>query len=146
MAIKRQGRGLSEINMGPFADIAFLLIIFFILATSLIRPMGRLVDVPASAESKEEQKAKNLTIDIREEGLLFGHDDENLDTVDVDQLRSKLMALDLPKQDPKKRMVVVNLADGVKYERFYQVIAAVSRAGGIVTLIEEEETEGGIAP
>ncbi len=142
MAIKRQTRGASEINMGPFADIAFLLIIFFILATSLIRPMGRLVSMPTAAEAKEKEKTENLTIDVRQQELLFGRDEKSLEPVDIDQLRQNLMALDLPQQPDKERMVVVNLADGVKFERFYQVIAAISRAGGVVTLIEEE---GGVA-
>jgi biopolymer transport protein ExbD len=141
MAIKRQTRGASEINMGPFADIAFLLIIFFILATSLIRPMGRLVSMPTAAEAKEKEKSENLTIDVRQQELLFGRDEKNLEPVDIDQLRQNLMALDLPQQPDKERMVVVNLADGVKFERFYQVIAAISRAGGVVTLIEEEGGE-----
>ena len=138
MPIKRRGRGECEINMGPFADIAFLMIVFFVLATSLIRPMGQLLRIPAAAEAKQQAKSENLTIDIRRDGLLFGRDETSLEPVGVELLREKLIALDLPKQADQQRMVVVNLADGVKFERFYQVITAVSRAGGIVTLIEEE--------
>ena len=33
-----------EIDVPSFSDIAFLLIIFFILTTSLSRPMGRVLD------------------------------------------------------------------------------------------------------
>ena len=35
-----------EIDVPSFSDIAFLLIIFFILTTSLSRPLGRIIDMP----------------------------------------------------------------------------------------------------
>ncbi len=138
MPIKRRSRGECEINMGPFADIAFLMIVFFVLATSLIRPMGQLLQIPATAAATQQTKSQTLTVDIRPDGLLFGRGETNLEPVGIELLREKLIALNLPQQPEQQRMVVVNLADGVKFERFYQVITAVSRAGGIVTLIEEE--------
>ena len=38
--------------MGPFSDVAFLLIIFFIVTTTLVRPMGRLIDIPSATSDR----------------------------------------------------------------------------------------------
>ena len=140
MAIKRRGFKDSEINMGPFADIAFLLIIFFVLVTSLARPMGRLVQMPASTEVKDEkQEDSTPTIEILKEGLRYSRGNKHPEEVSIDQLQGKLFALDLASQPDDKKSVIVNLSAGVPYEPFYQVVMAISKTGGVVTLIEEEE-------
>ena len=48
MALKRKPRPDADINVGPFSDIAFLMIIFFILATTLIKPAGGKLDIPSA--------------------------------------------------------------------------------------------------
>jgi len=141
MAVKRRAQGDQAIDMGPFADIAFLLIIFFILTTSLSRPWGKQIDMPAVTESKEKEKADNLTVDVQDTKILLSRNEKDFEEINIEQLRTKLLALDLPKKEEKERMIVVNLAAKVKFERFYQVLTAISHAGGVVTLIEEEETK-----
>ena len=141
MAIKRRGFGDSEINMGPFADIAFLLIIFFVLVTSLARPMGRLVQMPASTEVKENKEEDNTpSVEITLHSVGYRRGNQELEEVSIDQLRDRLLALDLASQPDNRKSVIVRLADSVPYEPFYQVVAAISHAGGVVTLIEEDET------
>ena len=49
-----------EIDIPSFSDIAFLLIIFFILTTSLNRPMGRIIDMP-STSTPDQQKSNATT-------------------------------------------------------------------------------------
>jgi len=129
--------------MGPFADIAFLLIIFFILATSLMQPMGRRIDMPASSESQSTEEKKTLTIELQPGAILFGRSEENLDPVTEDELTLQLAKLELAEKKEQDRIIVVKTGKGVPYRRFFQVMTAVSHAGGMATLLQEEEVEEG---
>ena len=56
--MKRLGKkqGSVEPDLTSFSDIANLLIIFFILTTTLARPWGRQVDMPSAATPPQQQK------------------------------------------------------------------------------------------
>ena len=56
---KRQGD--IEPDLTSFSDIANLLIIFFILTTTLARPWGRQVDMPSAATPPQQQKQQSDT-------------------------------------------------------------------------------------
>ncbi len=139
MSIRKRYRAEPHLDMGPFSDVAFLLIIFFIVTTTLIRPMGRLIDIPSAASDKKDEESKNLTVTVMEDQLLFGSDEANQKQTSLPVFRSELVAMHLAGKPEKERMIVVNLEDDVSYESFYGVVTASSQADGIVTLVEEEE-------
>ena len=56
---KRASEGGISPDLTSFSDIANLLIIFFILTTSLVRPFGRRMDMPASAKPPETRQQDN---------------------------------------------------------------------------------------
>ena len=56
---KRQGD--IEPDLTSFSDIANLLIIFFILTTTLARPWGRKVDLPSAATPPPQQNQQSDT-------------------------------------------------------------------------------------
>ncbi len=143
MGIQRRYRPVAEINMGPFADIAFLMIIFFILVTSLSKPLGRLIDIPASARQSDKITKGRPSVTILPDRILFGTDEKNLRPVGADQLRGKLFAMNLRGRTEQQRMVTVTVAKGVGYESFFQVVAAISKAGGLLTLVDDQEQETG---
>ena len=126
--------------MGPLCDVAFLLIIFFIVATTLEKPEGRAIDIPAASSDKQEKEQKNLTINILPDEIRIGEDESNMKSITYPGLREDLAARNFPELDDQQRIVVVNLAEQVPYDGFYKVVTAISEAGGIVTLIEEGES------
>lgn len=129
--------------MGPLCDVAFLLIIFFIVVTTLVKPEGRLVDIPAAASKKQKEEAKNLTVHLLPNEIRFGEGENDLQVVTYPEFREELARRNLEKLDLQQRMIVVNTSDDVPFDTFYKVLTAISEAGGIVTLVEEvEETEG----
>ncbi len=141
MSIRKKYRAEPHLDMGPFSDVAFLLIIFFIVTTTLVRPTGRLIDIPSAASDRKEAESKNLTVTVMVDQLLFGRDEASQKQTSLAVFRTELAAMKLAGKAEKDRMIVVNLEDDVPYESFYEVVTAISQADGIVTLVEEEEEE-----
>jgi len=133
---KRQGDISPDLT--SFSDIANLLIIFFILTTSLVRPFGRQMDMPSSAKPPQEQKQTDTpTIRVTADRLIFSQGEKNEKELTMNELRSELLRRNFPAQKEDKRAVVVETAPEVTYERYYQIVTAVAAAGGVVALMEE---------
>ena len=141
MSIRRKYRAEPHLDMGPFSDVAFLLIIFFIVTTTLVRPMGRLIDIPSAASDEKNEERKNLTVTVMVDKMLFGRDEASQKQTSLPAFRAELAGMKLAGKAEQDRMIVVNLEDDVPYESFYEVVTAISQADGIVTLVEEEEEE-----
>ena len=127
-----------EIDVPSFSDIAFLLIIFFILTTSLSRPLGRIIDMP-SASQPDERKTDQGTpsVSILADRILLGQGQEEGKEVTLSDLRASLLARDLKNASDSDRMVVVEVAEDVGYERYYQTLAMIAETGGIVAMLSD---------
>ena len=134
MAKKKMKRARStEIPVNSFADIAFLLIIFFVIATKLVQHMGVVTDIPSGEKSNAPQN-KAPTVQLHNEKITF-------DGVQMGmaELRRKLNAKKLHKQVTSKRVVLVESSGAVPYQIYFDVLSTVSAAGGIVAIVTEEE-------
>ena len=139
--MKRLGKkknGDISPDLTSFSDIANLLIIFFILTTSLARPFGRQMDMPSSAKPPEElkQQSDTPTINLYADKITVTEGDKQGREMTMNELRSWLAARKFPDRDPKDRCVVIETADDVKYERYYQVVTAIGARGGVVAVME----------
>lgn len=133
---KRQGDVSPDLT--SFSDIANLLIIFFILTTSLVRPFGRMMDMPSSAKPPEQQKQSDTpTVRLTTDRIIFSTGEKNERELTMNELRAELWRRNFPAQKPDKRAVVVETSPEVKYERYYQVATAIAAAGGVVAIMEE---------
>lgn len=62
MAIKSSNKPSVEFSMASLTDIIFLLLIFFIILSTLINPYGEKVDLPNSSSRTTETPAISVTI------------------------------------------------------------------------------------
>jgi len=134
MAHRRKQRSVAEANVGPFSDIAFLLIIFFILTTTLTRLAGNRLDIPAAEESRDKSSTEQPTITLSGERILWGTGEQE---ISLRELRGRLLELDLPSRDTGRRIVVINCSPDVIYQRYYEVMMAITEAGGVLGIIAE---------
>lgn len=142
MAKLRKERAKAEIETGSFSDISFLLIIFFVLTTTFEQATGRLVDIPSASppeQQREDSQQKTPTVNIMADKILFGMGEEDSagEQVSLAELKLKLMELKLPAKPEKDRMVIVEMADEVDWDRYFKVVTTVSETGGVVALVEE---------
>lgn len=134
---KKQAGDVSP-DLTSFSDIANLLIIFFILTTSLVRPFGRQIDMPSSAKPPEsQQQSETPTVRLMADRMLLSEGDRKEREISMNELRSELWKRNFPKLSEKNRAVVVETADDVPYERYYQVATAIAAAGGVVAIMSE---------
>jgi biopolymer transport protein ExbD len=118
------------------SDIAFLLIIFFILTTSIRRLTGFTTELPAGDKAQGQLVEKTPTVAMRDGAILF--DDTQ---VSMGELQRKLEELKLAGKSEPGRLILLEAGKDVSYQDYYEVMASVSAAGGIVGLLTEGEGE-----
>jgi biopolymer transport protein ExbD len=139
MARKRtREKADAEIDVGAFADIAFLLIIFFILTTSISRPSGQEVSLP-QAQTPQNKKVdeRTPTINVLENKILFGESEDKMQEIQPEALRMELVKRDLHNAEESKRMIVLEVGEEVDYDRFFKIVTMIADSGGIVALVED---------
>ena len=134
MARKRHKRGFSwdDVPLTSFSDIAFLLIIFFILAATLAQTRGLTTDFPQGEKSEEPPK-KTTSIMLRDGRVLF-----NDKPVDLAKLKAELALLRLGTRKGDAQVVLLEATGKVAYQTYFEVMAAITKAGGKICIVREE--------
>ena len=136
MARRQAARmGVEDIPVASFSDIAFLLIIFFILTTTLVATRGFLTEFP-SGERSEKQERKTTTVCLRDGQLTL-----NDAAMDLPRLRQELAALKLRNREGEDKVVILESAGRVEYQGYFAVMATITQAGGTICIVRE--TGGG---
>jgi len=123
-----------NIPTDSFSDIAFLLIIYFLVATSLTKIKSIAADLPSGEKSASTQLDKTPTINLRGSEIFY-----NDKPLDIATLNAYLAALDLAKLEPDKRVVLLESAAGTPYQNYFQALAAISANGGVVAIVEADQ-------
>ena len=124
----------GEIPTGSFSDIAFLLIIYFLVATTLVKVKTITADLPSGEKSNQSQSEKTPIVNLRGPEIFF-----NDKKVTVENLNDRLAALELADKEPSQRIIMLESAQGTPYENYFQALAAISAHSGVVALVEEDE-------
>ncbi|MFT5128470.1 MAG: biopolymer transport protein ExbD [Rhodothermales bacterium] len=136
MIFSRKKRDAPEIDVGAFSDIAFLLIIFFILTTTFEKFVGNTVEIPAGQQG-EASEDKQTTVVLTADRIHFN---DEASTISIAELQLKLNALDLgAKDDSMQKMVLVEATETVAYDTYFNVINAIGVAGGVLAIMETED-------
>lgn len=134
MKLRRQ-KLLVEPPSVATSDIAFNLIVFFLVCASVQPDTGRSQLLPRVEEKSEKQKqSQNVEVSIAQTTLIV-----NGEPVPVDQLARKISALLAGKQRPEDRVVIVKSDKETPYQRWIYVTGLIEEAGGLITLRLDEE-------
>jgi len=130
---KEKKHRTGEIPTGSFSDIAFLLIIYFLVATTLVKVKSITADLPTGEKATQTQSEKTPIVNLRGEDIFF-----NDKKVTIDVLNQRLSALELGKQEGNKKVVMLESSKGTIYENYFNALAAISANGGVVAIVEED--------
>jgi biopolymer transport protein ExbD len=135
MRLKRSTKLLVEPPAVATGDIAFNLIVFFLVCASTAPDRGRKQDIPRS-ESKQDkqQQSQNLDVALTRTGVSI-----NGDQVKPSDFPSRIQKSLASKTRPEDEVVVVKSAPDTPYDHWINVTAWIEAAGGVVTLQMEEE-------
>jgi biopolymer transport protein ExbD len=122
-----------DIPVASFSDLAFLLIIFFIVATTLQKTTGITANVP-SGEKSEQQAKKTTIVNINDRTILI-----NDKAVTVDELRAELKGMQFDTKEGDDKIVLLETKGNVVYQDYFEVISTISTAGGVVALVKEDK-------
>lgn len=129
-----KGREEPTVPTDSYSDISYLMIIFFILTTSINQLQGFNTDIPSAQQNQQQQQQeKTPTLKLHPGGMSF-----NDQPVNIAEFRKALRDMKLEKRPEEKRVIVLDAAKGVDYQAYYEAMAAISGAGGIVGIMTEE--------
>jgi len=137
MRMRRSNKLLIESPASATGDIAFNLIIFFLVCASVQSDLGRKQTIPSS-ETVPEQKEAETNIEVlltRQIVTLDGNE------VKMDQFLPRLKAKLAGKTSPDDRIVVFKEKPDTPYSRYIDVMRLIDEAGGVIVFQIEEERE-----
>lgn len=128
----------ADIQVVSISDIAFLLIIFFLVTTTMGLIKVRPLDLPATRESEKTEELKNITLSLKGPWVHVTEERKFDLRTQTPKLQEYLTA-HLSKQKTDQGRVVIILADAnVKWEDYVNVIELVKECNGIPTIQTEE--------
>ncbi len=129
MEFQRARRERPHIDIAPLVDIIFLLLIFFMVGASFIKPSIKM-ELP-SAEQEEQSDKSSVIITADKEGHLF----INKEHIDTGNLENALKE----KMDTTGKYEVIFRGDKkIQYELFVSVLDKAKSAGALSFSVEHE--------
>lgn len=123
MNLNRRQKSNPEIPTGSMADIAFLLIVFFLVTTTMNQDKGIGMQLPPAGESKKIRKKNICNIWVNESGqILINLEDE----ISLDQLRANIERR-LAAND--KLIISLKASEETPYDSFIGVLDKIKLAG-----------------
>ncbi|MEI7938711.1 MAG: biopolymer transporter ExbD [Verrucomicrobiota bacterium] len=126
---------LAELNITPLLDLAFVLLVIFIITTTpIVNDLD--IDLPAAAKRPKDPKSKVNYVTVESSGHMYLGKEE----VDFAALQEKLVGLRL--EDPDLNVVVRGSAK-TKYQNIVNVMDVLQQANvGKVNLATEPYPDG----
>ena len=148
MKIRRQTL-LTEPPASAASDIAFILIIFFLVCASVEPEEGRQQVIPKNEKDEKKEKTKTINVDITSPHVIVkvpnSRDKKPVEEYERkdSKLRNKLTiklqgALEGRTEDEQRVVAVMCKDDSAPYFIWMNVTDAIEQAGGIITLVREE--------
>ncbi len=136
MIKKRQSRVMPEIPTASMADIAFLLIVFFLVTTTMNQDKGLSLHLPPVGETKEvkDKNILNVWINARDQVAFFEND--QLTTVPSSELKDRIESR---LNENQKLIISVKTERGATYRTFVDVLDELKMAGATKISIANPE-------
>jgi len=129
--IPRRKRMQALVPLASMGDIAFLLIIFFMLTATFMKDANISIEPPRSPDV-DEVESLTISVTVDPSGVC------RLQGVDIDP-RTLKTAVEGMLANSKDRRVKVSIDRALPKQTYFPVIEALSRAGATPVLIGEQE-------
>ena len=136
MKLKRT-KLLVEPPASATSDIAFILIVFFLVCASVEPDKGRAQTLPRSEpEPQKDKQSQNIEVELTRDAVIMNGNPVLKDTF-IKTINLKLA----DKAREEDKIVAVKSRTEVPYSHWMDITGIIEDAGGIITLqLEEEQT------
>lgn len=133
--VKKPKRIGFKLDMTPLVDVAFLLLTFFMFATTMSQPQIMEMSVPPDIQTPIDVKASELlNVFVRNDGKVFystGMDPSKYTPITLPELRS--FAVERNTEKGNKLITVLKVDPRAKYARLVDVLDELNQAEGDLT-------------
>ena len=130
----RRPKYLVDPPSSSMNDIAFILIVFFLVCASVEPEDGRSQTIPSSEKNNDQQNSKTIEVGLTPATITI-----NGTPYLKEQFQQRIQQILNQKEKDSDRIVVVKSQADVPYEFWIAMTEIIERAGGIVTLLIEQE-------
>ncbi len=131
MGLKKSNKAIAEFNMSSLTDIVFLLLIFFMLTSSVVSPTAINLMLPNSSRANAKSTAQPLTVKIdKSKKITF-----NELTVDIPSLRGLLgQAISRDGRPVEEITVIMDVDKEVDAQTLVSVVDVINEYGAKMIL------------
>lgn len=115
-------------------DIAFILIVFFLVCASVEPEDGRSQVIPRSEKNEDQQTSQSTEVGLTTASVTIDGTPYQLG-----EFQPRIRQILSQKKTEAERVVVLKSQADVPYQHWIAMTEIIERAGGIVTLLIEEE-------
>jgi len=131
MGLKKSNKASAEFNMSSLTDIVFLLLIFFMLTSSVVNPNAINLMLPNSSKTKAVSTAKPITVKIDKKKVIKFNDL----IVDIPSLRGQLgQAIKRDGRAADKITVIMDVDKEVDAQTLVTVVDVINEYGAKMIL------------
>ncbi len=135
MGFRRTTKLLVEPPSGATGDIAFNLIVFFLVCASVQPDSGRQQEIPRSEENQQKEEVQNIEVALTSNEAAVSL---NGDAVRIKELVPRLTTMLKGKPRPEDKIVIVKSKLDTPYHHWITVTGMIEESGGLVTIQREE--------
>jgi biopolymer transport protein ExbD len=130
----RRPKYLVEAPSSAMNDIAFILIVFFLVCASVEPEDGRSQVIPRSEKNEDQQTSQSTEVGLTTASVTIDGTPYQLG-----EFQPRIRQILSLKKTEAERVVVLKSQANVPYQHWIAMTEIIERAGGIVTLLIEEE-------
>lgn len=138
MIQRNRKRVMPEIPTASMADIAFLLIVFFLVTTTMNQDKGLSLHLPGMGETKEVQQKNICNIWINDQDQIAFFEEDDLTPVDFANLRAEV---EQRLAANPKLIISLKAQRGSTYRMFVDVLDELKLSGAQRISIAEPEAQ-----
>jgi len=136
MKSRRRSKLLVEPPAQATGDIAFNLIVFFLVCASVQPDSGRKQNIPRSEKQEEQTKAENIEVLLTRGAVAI-----NGNPVSLHKFPTQIKTMIDAKARQQDKVVVIKSKPDATYQHWITVTSMIEEAGGTITIQREEERE-----
>ena len=130
MAIKKRSKVNAQFNMSSLTDIIFLLLIFFMLTSSMIIPNALNLQLPGQKSTAKPSNAKTYTVKIESSGRYY------LNGSSISKSALERQMRQIKKSKGRAASITISPAKNAKNEKVVAVLDMAYRLG-VLTVLDQ---------